>query len=203
MPKKEKKGEQEQVATATTYAPSEPPKLKVKYRKEVAPALMEKFSYKNVMQVPRPLKVIVSMGVGQAIQDSKILDGAVKDLTAIAGQKPAITTARKSVSNFKVRAGMRVGTMVTLRGDRMYEFLDRLFNLALPRVRDFSGVSPDAFDGRGNFSMGLKEQLVFPEIDYDTIDRIRGMNIAVVTDAKTDEEGRALLAALGCPFREV
>lgn len=203
MPKKEKKGDKEQAAATISYAPSEPPKLKVKYRKEVVPALMEKFSYKNVMQVPRPLKVIVSMGVGQAIQDSKILDGAVKDLTAIAGQKPAITKARKSVSNFKVRAGMRVGTLVTLRGDRMYEFLDRLFNLALPRVRDFSGVSPDAFDGRGNFSMGLKEQLVFPEIDYDTIDRIRGMNIAVVTNAKTDEEGRALLAALGCPFREV
>lgn len=203
MPKNQKKGDKEQAAAASSYAPSEPPRLKVKYRKEVAPALMEKFAYKNVMQVPRPLKVVISMGVGQAIQDSKILDGAVKDLTAIAGQKPAITKARKSVSNFKVRAGMRVGTMVTLRGDRMYEFLDRLFNLALPRVRDFSGVSPDAFDGRGNFSMGLKEQLVFPEIDYDTIDRIRGMNIAVITNARTDEEGRALLAALGCPFREV
>ncbi|BCW97651.1 MAG: 50S ribosomal protein L5 [Armatimonadota bacterium] len=182
---------------------AEPPRLKVRYREEIAPRLMEQFGYKNPNCVPRLVKVVVNMGVGQAIQDPKILDGAVADMTVITGQKPVVTVARKSISNFKVRAGMRVGCRVTLRGDRMYDFLDKLFHVALPRVRDFGGVPPDSFDGRGNFAMGLREQLVFPEIDYDKIDRIRGLNVAVVTTAKTDEEGRALLKALGCPFREV
>lgn len=182
---------------------AEPPKLKGRYHEEIVPKLKERFSYENPMRVPRLVKCVVSMGVGAALQDSKLLDGAVRDMTLITGQKPEITEARKSISNFKVRAGNKIGCRVTLRGDRMYDFLDKLFNVALPRVRDFGGVSPDAFDGRGNFSLGLKEQLVFPEIDYDDIDRIRGMNVAVVTTAETDEEGRALLQALGCPFREV
>lgn len=178
------------------------PRLKDKYRNEAMPTLMKTFEYKNVMQAPRVTKVVVSMGVGAAIQEPKILDAAVSDLTTITGQKPAITRATKSISNFKLRAGMRVGAKVTLRGAIMYEFLDRLFNVVLPRVRDFGGVPADAFDGRGNFAMGLKEQLVFPEIDYDKIDRVRGMNIVIATTAKTDEEGRALLKALGLPFRE-
>lgn len=178
------------------------PRMKDKYRKEVAPALMKEFGYSNVMQVPRATKVVVSMGVGGATQDSKLLDGAVADLALITGQKPAITRAKKSISNFKVREGMRIGCKVTLRGAMMYEFMDRLFNIVLPRVRDFQGVPPDSFDGRGNFAMGLKEQLVFPEIDYDKVDRTRGMNIVITTTAKSDEEGRALLKAMGLPFRE-
>ncbi len=182
---------------------AEPPRLKLRYQSEITGQLKEQFGYDNPMRIPRLVKVVINMGVGQAIQDPKILDGAVKDMTAISGQKPVITIARKSISNFKVRAGMRVGCRVTLRGDRMYDFIEKLFRVALPRVRDFQGVSPDSFDGRGNFAMGLKEQLVFPEIDYDDIDRIRGMHVAVVTTAKTDEEGRALLKSLGCPFREV
>ncbi|MGQ9456592.1 MAG: 50S ribosomal protein L5 [Armatimonadota bacterium] len=179
------------------------PRLKDKYKNEVIPALMKQFNYRNVMQVPRVTKVVVSMGVGQAAQDPRLLDAAMNDLALIAGQKPAVTKAKRSISNFKIRKGMRIGCKVTLRGAMMYEFLDRLFNVVLPRVRDFSGIQPDSFDGRGNFSMGLKEQLVFPEIDYDKIDRSRGMNIAICTTAKTDEEGRALLKALGLPFREV
>lgn len=178
------------------------PRLKDKYKNEVIPALQKQFEYKNIMQVPRLTKVVVSMGVGAAIQDSKVLDGAVSDMTQITGQKPAITKAKKSISNFKLREGMRIGCKVTLRGAIMHEFLDRLFNIVLPRVRDFGGISGDSFDGRGNFAMGLKEQLVFPEIDYDKIDRTRGMNIVIGTTAKTDEEGRALLKALGLPFRE-
>lgn len=176
-------------------------RLKEKYKNEVVPALMKQFEYKNIMQTPRLVKVIVSMGVGQAVQDPKLLDAAVNDMTIITGQKPAITRATKSISNFKVREGMRIGCKVTLRSAMMEEFMDRLFNAVLPRIRDFGGVPADAFDGRGNFSMGLKEQLVFPEIDYDKVDRTRGMNIAIVTTAKTDEEGRALLKALGMPFR--
>jgi len=179
------------------------PRLKEKYRNEIVPALMKEFGYKNVMQAPRLEKVVVSMGVGQAAQDAKLLDGAMADLALITGQKPLVTKAKKSISNFKIRQGMRIGCKVTLRGAMMYEFLDRLFNVVLPRVRDFSGIPPDSFDGRGNFSMGLKEQLVFPEIDYDKIDRSRGMNIAICTTAKTDEEGRALLKALGLPFKGV
>jgi large subunit ribosomal protein L5 len=178
------------------------PRLKDKYRSEVVPKLTKDFSYGNIMQVPKLQKVVVSMGVGAAIQDSKVLDGAVTDLTLIAGQKPLVTIAKKSISNFKLRAGMRIGCKVTLRGAMMYEFLDRFFNIVLPRVRDFGGIAPDSFDGRGNFAMGLKEQLVFPEIDYDKIDRTRGMNVVICTNAKSDEEGRALLKALGLPFRE-
>lgn len=177
------------------------PRLKDTYNKEVVPGLMKTFSYKNVMQAPRLTKVVVSMGVGQATQDAKLLDNAVNDLTLITGQKPAITKAKKSISNFKLREGMRIGCKVTLRGAIMYEFLDRLFNVVLPRVRDFGGIPADSFDGRGNFAMGLKEQLVFPEIDYDKVDRTRGMNIVICTTAKTDEEGRELLKALGLPFR--
>ncbi len=177
-------------------------RLKDKYKSEIVDSLMKQFGYKNVMQVPRLNKVVVSMGVGQAIQDAKILDAAMADMSQVTGQKPAITRATRSISNFKLRAGMRIGCKVTLRGEIMFEFLDRLFNVVLPRVRDFQGVPPDSFDGRGNFAMGLKEQLVFPEIDYDKIDRIRGMNIVVDMTAKNDEEGRALLKALGLPFRE-
>jgi len=178
------------------------PRLKEKYKNEVVPALMKTFGYANVMQVPRLNKVVVSMGVGQATQDPKLLDGAVADMTLITGQKPAVTRAKKSISNFKVRQGNAIGCRVTLRGAMMHEFLDRLFNVVLPRVRDFSGVPADSFDGRGNFAMGLKEQLVFPEIDYDKIDRVRGMNIVIDTSAKTDEEARELLKLLGLPFRE-
>jgi len=178
------------------------PRLKERYKNEVVPALMKTFGYANVMQVPRLNKVVVSMGVGQATQDPKLLDGAVADMTLITGQKPAVTRAKKSISNFKVRQGNAIGCRVTLRGAMMHEFLDRLFNVVLPRVRDFSGVPADSFDGRGNFAMGLKEQLVFPEIDYDKIDRVRGMNIVIDTSAKTDEEARELLKLLGLPFRE-
>jgi len=173
-----------------------------KYLKEVVPGMIKQFAYENVMQVPKIEKVVINMRVGQAVQDPKILDGAVRDLTLISGQKPIVTRAKRSISNFKIRTGMRIGTKVTLRGDRMYEFLDKLFNIALPRVRDFGGVSPSSFDGRGNYAMGLREQLVFPEIEYDKIDRIRGMDIIITTTAKTDEEGKALLKMMGMPFRE-
>ncbi|MBR4750064.1 MAG: 50S ribosomal protein L5 [Abditibacteriota bacterium] len=176
-------------------------RLKDIYKQDVVPALMDKFQYKNIMQVPKVTKVVVSMGVGAAIQDPKIMDGAVSDITKITGQKPLVIKSRKSISNFKLREGMKVGTKVTLRGAMMYEFLDRFFNIALPRVRDFQGIDTESFDGRGNFSTGLKEQLVFPEIAYDKIDRIRGMNIAICTSANTDEEGRELLKALGLPFK--
>jgi len=178
------------------------PRMKDRYKKEVVPSLMKQFSYGNIMQAPRLTKVVVSMGVGGATQDTKLLDAAIGDLTLITGQKPAVTRAKKSISNFKLREGMRIGAKVTLRGTIMYEFLDRLFNAVLPRIRDFNGIAPDAFDGRGNFAMGLKEQLVFPEIDYDKVDRTRGMNIVIGTTARTDEEGRGLLKALGLPFRE-
>ena len=177
------------------------PRLKEKYRKEVVPALKERFGYRNDMEVPRLEKIVVNMGVGEGAHDPKAIDGAMKDLALITGQKPKLNRARKSVAGFKLRAGMSVGCKVTLRGDRMYEFLDRLMSLAIPRVRDFRGLNPKSFDGRGNFTMGLDEQLVFPEIDYDDIDRVRGMDITIVTTAKTDEEGRALLDALGMPFR--
>ena len=178
------------------------PRLKDKYTAEVLPALMKQFEYKNVMQAPKLSKVVVSMGVGTAIAEPKTLDAAMTDLGLITGQKPAVTKAKKSISNFKLREGMRIGCKVTLRGAMMQEFLDRLFNVVLPRVRDFGGIPAESFDGRGNFAMGLKEQLVFPEIEYDKIDRTRGMNIVIATTAKTDEEGRALLKALGMPFRE-
>ena len=180
-------------------------RLKDRYQAEVAPNLIKQFNYKNVMQAPKLEKIVINMGVGRAGQtggDSKELDGAVRDMTAIAGQKPLVTRARKSVANFKLRAGSRVGCKVTLRGERMYEFFDRLVNATLPRIRDFQGISPNSFDGRGNFAMGMKEQLVFPEIDYDKIDKVRGMDIIVCTSATTDEEARALLKAMGMPFRE-
>jgi len=177
------------------------PRLKEKYRGEVLPALKERFGYRNDMQVPRLEKIVVNMGVGEGAHDPKAIDGAMKDLAVITEQKPRLNRARKSVAGFKLRTGMSVGCKVTLRGDRMYEFLDRLTSLAIPRVRDFRGLNPKSFDGRGNYNMGLDEQLVFPEIDYDDIDRVRGMDITIVTTASTDEEGLALLEALGMPFR--
>lgn len=175
-------------------------RLQEKYSKEVAPALMEKFGYKSVMQIPKLEKIIINIGCGEAKDNAKALDGAVSDLTAITGQKPVITRAKKSVAAFKVREGMPIGCKVTLRSDKMYEFLDRFFNVALPRVRDFRGISANSFDGRGNYSVGIKEQLIFPEIDYDKIDKIRGMDIIMVTTAKTDEEARELLSLMGAPF---
>jgi len=177
-------------------------RLKEKYQKEVKPAMQSKFNYKNVMEIPRLEKVVVNMGLGEAVQNAKILDAAVNDMATITGQKPVITRAKKSIAAFKLRQGVAIGAKVTLRGDRMYEFVDRLVNAALPRVRDFKGISPKGFDGRGNFTMGLKEQLIFPEIEYDKVDKIRGMNIVFVTSAKTDEEARELLKLVGMPFRE-
>lgn len=174
---------------------------KVEYKEEVIPLMKERFGYGNDLQVPRLEKIVVNMGVGEGAHDPKIIDAAMKDLSAVTGQKPRLNRAKKSVAGFKLRAGMSVGCKVTLRGNRMYEFLDRLISLAIPRVRDFRGLNPKAFDGRGNFTMGLDEQLVFPEIDYDDIDKLRGMDITVVTTADTDEEGLALLDALGMPFR--
>lgn len=177
-------------------------RLKEKYLKEVIPALQERFGYANVMQVPRLEKVIVNMGIGDAIQNAKALDTAVSEMTAIVGQKPVVTKAKKSIANFKLRAGMSIGAKVTLRGERMWDFLDRLMNIALPRVRDFRGVSPKSFDGRGNYALGLKEQLIFPEIDYDKVEKIRGMDVVIVTTANTDEESKGLLKLLGMPFRD-
>jgi len=171
------------------------------YKSEIVPKLMERFQYKNVMQVPRIERVVINIGVGEAIQNPKALDGAVNDLTLISGQKPVVTRAKKSIAGFKLREGMAIGCKVTLRGERMYNFLDKLINLSLPRVRDFRGVSPQAFDGRGNYSLGIKEQTIFPEIEYDKIDKIRGMEVVVVTTAKTDEEARELLKHMGMPFR--
>ncbi len=175
-------------------------RLKERYEKEIAPVLMKKFGYKSPMQLPRLDKIVVNVGCGDARDNSKILDAVVADITKITGQKAVVTRARKSVANFKVREGMPVGVKVTLRASRMWEFLDRLLNVALPRVRDFRGINPDAFDGRGNYALGLKEQLIFPEIEYDKIDKIRGMDIIICTTAATDEEGRELLTLLGAPF---
>lgn len=175
-------------------------RLKDKYIAEIAPAMQEKFGYSNVMAIPKLDKIIINIGLGEAVDNPKALDGAVEDITLIAGQKPVITRAKKSIAGFKIREGMPIGAKVTLRGDRMYEFVDRLFNVALPRVRDFRGVSGKSFDGRGNYSLGLTEQLIFPEIDYDKIDKIRGMQIVFTTTAKTDEEGKELLKMLGMPF---
>jgi large subunit ribosomal protein L5 len=176
-------------------------RLKDIYIKEIVPKLMKDFNYKSVMEVPRVEKVVLNMGLGEAIQNVKILDSAVDELGVIAGQKAVITKAKKSIATFKLREGMPIGAMVTLRKDRMFEFLDRLLNISLPRVRDFKGLSPKAFDGNGNYSLGVKEQLIFPEINYDKIDKIKGLNITIVTTAKNDEEGRALLKCLGMPFR--
>jgi large subunit ribosomal protein L5 len=177
-------------------------RLKEHYRKTVLPALMKEFGYTNVMAVPKLEKISVNIGLGEATQNSKLLDGAVNELAAITGQRPVITKARKSIAAFKLRAGMSIGCMVTLRGDRMYEFFDRLVNVALPRVRDFRGVSTKSFDGRGNYTLGIRDQLIFPEIDYNKVDKIKGMNICITTTAKTDAEGLALLKHLGMPFRQ-
>ncbi len=177
-------------------------RLKEIYKNEVVDAMMKKFGYKNVMQVPKLDKIVINMGIGEAKDNSKILDSAVKDLEIISGQKAVLTKAKKSVANFKIREGMAIGCKVTLRGEKMYDFADRLINLALPRVRDFRGVNPNAFDGRGNYALGIKEQLIFPEIEYDKIDKIRGMDVIFVTTARTDEEARELLAQFGMPFRK-
>jgi large subunit ribosomal protein L5 len=202
-PKKEapKKEAPAAARPAAPELPAPPARLSLYYKEKVVPDLMQKFGYKTVMQVPRLRKITVNMGVGETTTDKKILDNAVADMTKIAGQKPVVTKARKSIANFKVRAGFPVGCMVTLRGARMYEFFDRLVNVAMPRIRDFRGVSNRAFDGRGNYNLGFKEQIIFPEIDYDKIDTLRGMNIAITTTAKTDDEARALLSAFRFPFK--
>ena len=203
-PKKEGAAAKKEVAPAKPAAPEVPPppaRLAAHYREKVVPDLMQKHGYKTVMQVPRIKKITINMGVGETTTDKKVLDAAVADMTKIAGQKPVITKARKSIANFKVRANFPVGCMVTLRGARMYEFLDRLVNVSMPRIRDFRGVSNRAFDGRGNYNLGFKEQIIFPEIDYDKIDMLRGMNIAITTTAKTDDEARSLLAAFRFPFK--
>jgi large subunit ribosomal protein L5 len=178
------------------------PRLKEKYQREVVPALMQEFKYKTIMQVPRLEKIVLNIGLGEAIQNAKALDAAAGDLAAISGQKPVITRAKKSIAAFKLRQGMPIGAMVTLRGNRMYDFLDRLMNVALPRLRDFRGVSRRSFDGRGNYSLGLREQIIFPEIDYDKVDKIRGLEVAIVTTAPDDAQGYALLKYLGMPFRD-
>ena len=174
--------------------------MKTLYTNEVAPALFKKFEYKSTMQIPKLDKIVINIGLGEAKENAKVIDAAMSDLTKITGQKPVVTKAKKSIANFKLRQGMPIGVKVTLRGEKMYEFIDRLFNVALPRVRDFRGINPNAFDGRGNYSLGIKEQLIFPEIEYDKIDKIRGMDIIFVTTANTDEEGRELLTLMGAPF---
>ncbi|MCS6911892.1 MAG: 50S ribosomal protein L5 [Myxococcales bacterium] len=178
-----------------------PPRLKRLYDQEIAPRLQREFNLKNKMQVPRLVKITLNMGLGEAITNPKVIDAAIEDLRAISGQQPVVTRAKKSIASFKLREGQKIGCMVTLRREKMWEFFDRLVNLALPRVRDFKGISPRSFDGRGNFSMGIREQIIFPEINYDKIDKIRGLNISIVTTARTDEQGRALLKYLGMPFR--
>ena len=188
--------------TQTTASAAVAPRLKTRYREEILPALRSEFDIANVMQVPGLTKIVVNMGVGEAARDSKLIEGAVKDLTAITGQKPLVTKARKSIAQFKLREGMPIGAHTTLRGDRMWEFLDRLLSLALPRIRDFRGLNPNQFDGRGNYTFGLTEQVMFHEIDQDKIDRSRGMDITIVTTATNDEQGRALLKQLGFPFKE-
>jgi large subunit ribosomal protein L5 len=177
-----------------------PPRLQERYREEIVPALMNEFGYKNVMQAPRLEKVTINVGLGEAVQNAKALDAASTDVATVTGQHPVITRAKKSIANFKLREGMPIGVMVTLRGSRMWEFLDRALNAALPRIRDFQGVSPNSFDGRGNYSMGIREQVIFPEIEYDKIDKVRGMQLTICTTAKTDEEGQRLLELLGMPF---
>ena len=201
-PKKEAQApKKEAPKPAAPEVPAPPARLAVHYREKVVPDLMQKHGYKTVMQVPRIKKITINMGVGETTTDKKVLDAAVADMAKIAGQKPVVTKSRKSIANFKIRANFPVGCMVTLRGARMYEFLDRLVNVAMPRIRDFRGVSNRAFDGRGNYNLGFKEQIIFPEIDYDKIDMLRGMNIAITTSAKTDDEARSLLAAFRFPFK--
>jgi len=207
--KEGKKGKGRQVESSaaagsdevTTLDPNYKPRLRAHYQKAVIPALTKRFSYKNPMMVPRLEKVVINMGLGAAVGNPKIIDSAVEDMRALSGQKPVVTRARKSIATFKLRENLPIGVMVTLRAERMWEFVDRLIAFSLPRVRDFKGVSPKGFDGKGNFTMGLKEQIIFPEIDYDKIDVVKGMNISFVTTARTDEEGRALLTELGIPFR--
>lgn len=199
--RKEDKSEKGGKAQRPTRS-SQLPRLKERYRKELIPTLVREFGYKNIMQVPKVKKIVVNIGLGEALSNAKALDGAVKDMTTITGQKPTVQKARKSIATYKLREGQSIGVKTTLRGDRMYYFLDRLVNVALPRHRDFRGVPRDAFDGRGNYTLGLGEQLVFPEIDYDTIDKIRGMEISIVTSAQTDDEARRLLQLFGMPFRE-
>jgi len=205
-PKQPKKEAKKEAAPAPKPAgpqlPVPPARLARQYREKVVPDLMQKFGYKTVMEVPRIRKITLNMGVGETTSDKKMLDNAIADMQKIAGQKPVATKARRSIANFKLRAGFPIGCMVTLRGARMYEFLDRLVNIAIPRIRDFRGVSSRAFDGRGNYSLGVKEQIIFPEIDYDKVDALRGMNIAITTTAKTDDEARALLAAFRFPFKQ-
>ncbi len=205
-PGKPKKGgaaedKQEQRQEIATARGKEPARLRVRFDEEIKPALMKEFELKNPMAVPRLHKIVVNMGVGEATQNAKVLDPAAHELGQITGQKPVITKAKKSIAAFKVREGMPIGAMVTLRGDRMYEFMDRLVNVALPRVRDFRGVSTKSFDGRGNYTLGLRDQLIFPEIDYAKVDKLKGMNVTIVTTAKSDDEGRALLRHMGMPFR--
>src|SRR6201997_5644717 len=204
---KDKKGQKEAAQESKApeqarHSAKEKPRLRARFEKEVAPALMKEFELENPMAVPRLHKIVINMGVGEATQNAKLLDPAVNELGQITGQKPVVTRAKKSIAAFKVRENMPIGAMVTLRGPRMYEFLDRLVNVALPRVRDFKGVPPKAFDGRGNYALGLREQVIFPEITYDKVDKLRGMDIIVVTTAKSDEEAKALLTQLGVPFRE-
>ncbi len=177
-------------------------RLKIRYQEDIVPALMQEFGYKNMMQAPKVCKVVVNVGLGEALQNAKALDAATRDLATITGQKPIITRAKKSIAGFKLRAGNPIGVKVTLRGQRMYDFLERLMNIALARTRDFRGVPPDAFDGRGNYTLGLREQLIWPEIDYDQVDKVRGMEVSIVTTAKSDEEGRRLLQLMGMPFRK-
>jgi large subunit ribosomal protein L5 len=198
------KGESKSKGAAKDSAPAQriPPRLLERYRQEIAPTLMKEFSYANAMELPQVKKVVVNIGLGEALSNAKALDAAVKDLTTITGQKPLVRKAKKSIATFKLREGNAIGVKVTLRGERMYWFLDRLMNAALPRVRDFRGVPRDAFDGRGNYTLGLREQLIFPEIDYDAIDKLRGMEITIVTSAKNDEEARRLLQLMGMPFRQ-
>src|SRR5436190_14837549 len=208
-PKKSKPGKeaveaapQEGKKAAKPKGPQEPPRLKVRYGKEIVPALMKHFNYTNVMAVPKLEKIVINMGLGEAVANAKILDVAVDELGRIAGQRPVITRAKKSIANFKLRQHMPIGAAVTLRGERMFEFLDRLVSIVLPRVRDFRGVSTKSFDGRGNYTLGLRDQLIFPEIPYEKVDKIRGMNVTVVTTARTDDEARELLKQLGMPFRQ-
>lgn len=194
-------GKGKEAKAAKPAKPAAPPRLRERFRQEIMPTLMREFSYKNTMQAPRIQKVVVNIGLGEAIANAKALDAAVKDLTAITGQKPMVMKAKKSIATFKLREGMPIGVKVSLRGDRMYQFLDRLMNIALPRTRDFRGVPRDAFDGRGNYTLGLREQLIWPEIDYDQIDKVRGMEVSIVTSAKTDDEARRLLQLFGMPFK--
>ena len=201
-PKGDKKKATEPAGPAPKYKREKPPRLKTTYDSTVRPAMMKEFSYSTVMQVPRVLKVTVNMGLGKAKDEPKIIDNAIEELRAITGQSPVVSRAKKDIAVFKVRKGQKIGVMVTLRRERMWEFLDRLMNIALPRVRDFRGVSSRGFDGRGNFTMGVREQIIFPEIEYDKIDSIKGMNISIVTTAETDAEGRSLLGHLGMPFRQ-